>query len=367
MHRHLVERTPFQLHVVSHADFADDLLIHTPIGLPYFLQRLRKSRFGPFLGKWLHDYENHLWPLSVEGRLQDAIDSFKPDVILTLAETGLCHMASRAAKRNSIPLAGLFLDWFPVMPPHYGHRVFQSLLSLRYRRLYRQCNLAICTSDGMKEILGPHPNAHVVYPMPGSHIIPDEITPPRRGKFRLVYVGAAQSFYGRMLRDLLSAVKSRDDIELIIVGPTGDWPEEELARAREEGICLEFMPPEEAAKVLAGADALLVVMSFEKNQELFMRTSFTTKFLDYAAFHKPIILWGPDYCTPMRVAKREDAALVVEHPDASHVVAAADQLATNPKVASRYAASSRRLNEGLFNPDRLQEIFVAEIEAIARA
>src|SRR5437868_15093774 len=38
------------------------------------------------------------------------------------------------------------------------------------------------------------------------------------------------------------------------------------------------------AKVVAGADALLVVMSFEKEHELCMRTSFRTKFLDYVAF-----------------------------------------------------------------------------------
>jgi glycosyltransferase involved in cell wall biosynthesis len=364
MYRHLVESTPFVVHVASNADFADDLLIHTKLGLPYVFQRLRKSRFGPFLGKWLQDYENHLWPLSVDQRLQQAIDSFEPDVILTLAETGLCHMAARAAKRNGIPLAGLFLDWFPIMPPHYGHEVFQSVLSRRYRALYQQCDLALCTSDGMKEVLGPHPNAHVVYPIPGRHRIPEDSIPPNRGKFRLVYVGAAQNFYGRMLRELLNLIRGRDDLELIIVGPTGDWPAEELAMAKQEGSCLGFMPPEDAAQVLAGADALLVVMSFEPEQELFMRTSFTTKFLDYAAFHKPIILWGPDYCTPMRVAKREEAALIVDQAEASLVVTAVSGLAKCPQELARYSAAARHMHQTLFNPDRLQDVFVNQIEGL---
>ncbi len=44
MHRHLVERNPFELHVASNADFADGLLVrHTPIRLPYPLQRLKKA------------------------------------------------------------------------------------------------------------------------------------------------------------------------------------------------------------------------------------------------------------------------------------------------------------------------------------
>lgn len=366
MHRHLIERSPFELHVASHADFADDLLIHTHLTLPRFLQRLRKSRFGPRFSRLVHDLENHLWPLAVDQRLQQAIDDFRPDVILTLAETGLCHMAARAAERNGIPLAGLFLDWFPIMPPHSGHRVFQGSLGRRYRQLYQKCALAICTSDGMKEVLGPHPNAHVVYPMPGRHQIPAEITPPHTGRFRLVYVGAAQGFYGRMLRKLLDAIRDRDDLELIIVGPSGDWPEEELKRAREDGCCLGFMPPEEAAKVLSGADALLVVMSFEQDQELFMRTSFTTKFLDYAAFHKPIILWGPDYCTPMRVARREIAALTIDVPDPAAVVDALDSLSQTPAERERLSLASKHLNETLFNPDRLQDIFVTQITHIAQ-
>lgn len=54
-----------------------------------------------------------------------------------------------------------------------------------------------------------------------------------------------------------------------------------------------FMPPDQAAGGQLGVDALLMVMSREPDQELFMRTSFTTKFLDYSAYGKPIILWGP--------------------------------------------------------------------------
>ena len=68
------------------------------------------------------------------------------------------------------------------------------------------------------------------------------------------------------------------------------------------GIYLGFRPPHEAASVLAGADALLVVMSFEPEHRRFMQTSFTTKFLDYTAFCKPIVVWGPEYCTPVRIA-----------------------------------------------------------------
>ncbi len=269
MHRHLVERNPFELHVASNADFADGLLVHTRLRLPYPLHRLRKSRFGPALGRWLTDYANLVWPLTIPRALDKAIREFKPDVILTLAETSLCHIAAKAAKKHRLPLAGMFLDWFPIMKGHYGHAWTQNLLSRRYRALYRQCDLAFCTSDGMLEVLGPHPNSHVIYPMPGKHRIPDKIFPPKTGKFRLVYVGAAEHFYGRMICSLIEKMEPLPDMELVVVSPNIDWPSRILQVVREQkGIYLGFKPPEEAAKVLAGADALLVVMSFEPEHGL---------------------------------------------------------------------------------------------------
>jgi len=120
--------------------------------------------------------------------------------------------------------------------------------------------------------------------------MPEKPWPPSNGKFRLVYVGAVQNFYGRMLCSLIKEIEATNDLEIIVIGPNADWPAELLERAKTKGIYLGFKPPEEAAEVLASADAMLVVMSFEKQHELFMRTSFTTKFLDYVAFGKPVIL-----------------------------------------------------------------------------
>ena len=43
MYRHFVDRSPFELHVASNADFADGLLIHTQLRLPYVVHRLRRA------------------------------------------------------------------------------------------------------------------------------------------------------------------------------------------------------------------------------------------------------------------------------------------------------------------------------------
>src|SRR4029077_17657236 len=151
------------------------------------------------------------------------------------------------------------------------------------------------------------------------------------------------------------------DLEIIVVGPNADWPADLLERARASGCYLGFKPPDEAAKVLASADALLVVMSFEKEHELFMRTSFTTKFLDYVAFGKPVILWGPESCTPVRVARKHGGAAVVSSSDAHAVVALSREIAANSELSKKLSQEAMQLHQTLFNPDRLQDVFVQKI------
>src|SRR6266511_3486415 len=361
MYRHFVERSPFELHVASNADFAEGLLIHTQLRLPYFVDRVRKSRVGPRLAAWIADYENFIWPLSTNAALEAAVEDFKPDVVLTLAECGLSHVARKTAQRHGLPLAGLFLDWFPVMKGHYGHKSTQRILSRRYRELYAACDLAFCTSDGMQEVLGPHPNSHVIYPMPGRHVVPPKAWPPRSGKFRVVYVGSVENFYGRMLCSLIEQIEATSDLEIIVVGPNADWPKQLRDRALAKGTYLGFKPPEEAARVLASADALLSVMSFEKEHELFMRTSFTTKFLDYVSFGKPVILWGPEYCMPVRVAREHGGAAMVSVADAKAVVSLCREIARDTELNENLSKQALQLHQTLFNPDRLQDVFVQKI------
>jgi glycosyltransferase involved in cell wall biosynthesis len=364
MYRHFIDRSPFELHVASNADFAEGLVIHTQLRLPYLVHRLKKSRFGAPLAAWIIDYENFIWPLTTNDALEEAVEKFQPEVILTLAECGLCHIARKTAERHRIPLAGLFLDWFPIMTGPYGHKSTQRILSQRYRELYAACDLAFCTSDGMQEVLGPHPNSHVIYPMPGRHVLSEKAWPRHSRKFRVVYVGSVENFYGRMLCSLIERIEATSDLEIIVVGPNADWPKQLRERSLANGTYLGFKPPEEAAEVLASADALLSVMSFEKEHELFMRTSFTTKFLDYVSFGKPVILWGPEYCTPVRVAREHDGAAVVTAVDAAAVVSVCHKIAKDRELNEKLSKQAVQLHQTLFNPDRLQDVFVQKITGL---
>lgn len=365
MYRHLVERAPFDLHVASNADFEDNLLIHTKLKLPWLVEKVRKSRFGPRFKRRILDFQNFAWPILGCRGLEKAIEEFRPDVVLTLAEPTVSYMALKVAKKRRIPFAAFFMDWFPIMEGHFGLRCTRSALSRRFRRIYKECDLAFCVSDGMKKELGPHPNSHVLYPLSGMKPIPNAESKPLGCKLRVVYVGAALGFYGRMLQSLIEPFYKSQDLQLTIVGPNSDWPSEILSSAEKSGICLGMKPPEKAAKFLAEADALLVVMSFEPEHELFMRTSFNTKFADYTAFGKPIIFWAPEYAAPMDLARRPNATLLVNSLEPEALVAAVRKLAADPNQIQKLTEGSRALREEVLDPDHLQGIFVGEIEKLA--
>lgn len=366
MYRHLVERCPFELHVASNADFADNLLIHTRLKLPWPVEKIRKSRLGPALRRRILDFQNFVWPLLGCSALENAMDEFRPDVVLTLAEPSVSYMALKAAQNRRIPFAAFFMDWFPIMEGHFGLSFTKSALSRRFRKIYQKCDLALCISDGMKKELGPHLNSHVVFPISGMKLVSSPGPKLQSQQFRVVYVGAALGFYGRMLQSLVEPFRQSEDLELTIVGPNSDWSSDILSRAVNSGICLGQKPPEEAAKFLSEADALLVVMSFEKEHELFMRTSFNTKFADYTAFGKSIIFWAPEYSAPMNLARRPHASLVVNSPEPQAVVKAVRNLAANTDELQRLSAGSRALREEVLNPDRLQRIFVEQMEKLGR-
>jgi hypothetical protein len=364
MYRHLIERQPFDLLIATSGDYILEVHEHITLSLPYVLHRLKKSRFGPKFGSLLLNFQNLILPLLPNRVLEDAIQSFKPDVLLVLADNFLGAIAQRAARKYDLPLAALFLDWFPAMDGYYGHPWAKKLLDQRYRKLYKRCDLAFCTSDGMQEVLGSHQNSHVIYPMPGKHQIPSQVFPPLNKKFRLVYVGSVENFYGRMICALLKQFEAESDLEFIVVGPNADWPKPDLEKATNTGNYLGFRPPEKAAEVLAGADALLVVMSFEEKYKLFMKTSFTTKFLDYVNFGKPIILWGPEYCTPFKVARQYGGAITVNSPQAEAIVSVCNQIKSDSSLRERLIHEAQVLRDTLFNPDRLQEVFVTQIEKL---
>jgi glycosyltransferase involved in cell wall biosynthesis len=370
MHRHFIQHSDFDLFVATDGNFDEPGIPALKLERPWWIRRLGNTRFC----RWVRQYEMLVRPMWVPSPVSSAIASFRPDAIFTVADNTLSWTAARAALKHRLPLIVNFQDWWPRGQFYYEHdRPFKwvrAVLERRFRRLYRQAALAFCTSEGMKEFLGPHPNSHVLYPLGARRTVENsaaekpfpQMSPAKSNdKRRLLYTGTAFGSYGRLLRALAKELAGSKTWQLEIYGAKPDWPAVELDAAIAAGIYRGFLPFAQLQKQLRQADAFLAVMSFDPELEIMMRTSFTTKMLDYCAAAKPIIVWGPEFCSPVRMVKQHRAALTVEVPDAAAVLSQLNRLEGEPGLARQLSESALELSHTVFDHDHIHAVLVESI------
>jgi hypothetical protein len=105
-------------------------------------------------------------------------------------------------------------------------------------------------------------------------------------------------------------------------------------------------------------------MSFEASERPFVETSFTTKWLDYASFAKPVVVWAPDYSSAHRFATRHGCGTVVATPDPTEVEVALRGLLSRPGDWARAAAAMAKVRDGVLNPDRIHETLVGALRRV---
>ena len=94
-------------------------------------------------------------------------------------------------------------------------------------------------------------------------------------------------------------------------------------------------------------------------------TSFTTKFLEYTQYGKPVIVWGPPYCQPVLTANAKGAGLAVESDNPADVLLALEQLRM-PDRWRELAEGAWRAATGIFDHDRIHAVFVDSLQHLLR-
>jgi glycosyltransferase involved in cell wall biosynthesis len=373
MKRHFVDNRDFDLFVASSNLFEEKGILSLYTQRPRWLQRLSNTRFV----RAVRHFEMLFHSRQLPPNVLEAARKFRPDAVFTVADLAMSEQARRLAEILHVPLIVNFQDWWPqgqfYYPFEQPYRWAVPILERRFRRLYRKASLAFCTSEGMKEFLGPHPNAHVLYPIGAK---PNELTVGQtnpstirairknNSRQRLVYTGTAFGGYGRMLRGLVRELEKQKDWELVIYGNTPDWPKDELEQAKERGLYRGLLKFDQLQVELRDADACLAVMSFEPALSLMMRTSFTTKVLDYCQAGSPLVLWGPEYSPPVRLARKNDAALIVDNPDPIKVIEALQRLQNEPGLADRLSGAAYAMGSHDLDHVNIHSIFTREVNRL---
>jgi glycosyltransferase involved in cell wall biosynthesis len=365
MRRHLIEREDFETCVLTNQPFSAPKIHSRCVLRPAWLERVMRTRFRRlirqvemlFLGRWML------------GTALKLASEFKPDLVFTIPDNDVSWCAYLTARRLKLPLVTNFQDWWPQnLYWSESERPFppiRRLIEHRFRRMYAASELAFCTSEGMKEFLGPHRKAVTLFPCPGN--APTNVSAAsaqhRSKPCRVVYAGTIASDYGQSVLSLARQLAGSPKFQFVVYGPNPDWNHADVSWAKAQGIYHGFIPHEQLRAILASADVFLAIMSFERRSEIMSRVSFTTKFLEYTQYGRPIVVWGPSYCQPVIVAKKTAAGVPVESPDPAAVVSALEDL-TSESEYKRFTAGAIRAAETFFFPDCIHEVFKSSILGI---
>jgi glycosyltransferase involved in cell wall biosynthesis len=105
-------------------------------------------------------------------------------------------------------------------------------------------------------------------------------------------------------------------------------------------------------------------MSFASSHRRRMTTSFPSKMIDAMQLGLPVVIWGPEYCSAVKWARRGERALCVTDANPSAIRRALEELAASPAKQERLVRSSREAAATEFNHERIQTQFV---DALRRA
>src|SRR5208282_4065797 len=194
----------------------------------------------------------------------------------------------RLERELRVPLVTLFHDWWPDIVPA---RV-QAGEETRFRELYQGSTIALCVSKGMQRTLGEHPDARLLWPIPGKAdgaATVDENSKGRDGQpFKICYSGNLRE-YAPMLQKALQAMRGHPTVRLEVRGMAPRWPKAFREETLAAGTFHDFAPREELERWLRSADAFLVTTAFEPAMRRMMETNFPSKLLEFARFGKPLV------------------------------------------------------------------------------
>jgi glycosyltransferase involved in cell wall biosynthesis len=341
LHRHLKLNPQIRTEVVFWQKFPFRLKV---------IGKLRQLGFRSLSQAW-----ECLFPvLPTDKMVHDLIHSFRPHVLVTVAH-GWWHIkARRVAKQFKLPLVSLFQDWWPDFPEI--PRAFHSRVEREFRETCAASEVAICVSDDMRQELGEPENAVVLHDAPSL---------PRCGEcmrsielpLRVAYFGNLFE-YGPLIESALRMLKGSDRVRLEVFGPNPFWTPAAVDEFRSRGVYRGFIPSNELPESLQDFQAALVVMSFALSHRRRMTTSFPSKMIDAMQLGFPVVIWGPEYCSAVKWARKGERALCVTDANPSAIRGALEELAASPAEQERLAESSREAAATDFNHERIQGQFM---------
>lgn len=270
--------------------------------LPTGCRRLLDSRFHGLYSGWLS------WTASARAaRLRALLAGFAPNAIISVGHGYGWLTAAALAERLRIPFHLIVHDDWPrlggILPR------WRSWLEQRFGAVYCRATSRLCVSPFMAEEYERR------YGVPGSVLYPSRSSDcpvfeaataralAEEDELVIGYGGNGCPEVVLCLVDLvrvLATAKAR----LLVFGPFNESVQRELL-AISPAITFRGMVPyrQMITELHATTDLLFVPMAFGEASRDNMIVSFPSKLADYTATGRPLLIYGPPYCSAVRWAR----------------------------------------------------------------
>lgn len=254
------------------------------------LERLRYTRFAKYTkGLFLANQ------LLVSGKAKKIIQSYQPDIILTISIRLTWVNALRLSEQMKIPLyLILHDDWLT----SENHGKWQNYLVGMFEKLYRHATERFCISPTMEKyyysLYGVH--GKVIYPQRGKDDKVFPVASERKNKnkgLKFCYAGSLYTGDFAPMLDLVSYHIGKQKAELHVFSY---WDKEMLSQypnLTDKHVTIHpFMPSAELMRKMNEEMDVAVLLNSYIHEEPF-RYNFSSKLVDYVTAGLPVMFWGP--------------------------------------------------------------------------
>lgn len=354
LYRHFCNRPEFDLEVYGFEP--------TKFSVRMFVRRVlgKIARFGGIFETLV----NCAWVLWkgrwIDKDLPAKVERDQKTIVGTVAHGDGFYAAQRFAKKHHLPLVVFFQDWWPDMAG--VPQPFVNLLDKHFLALAKSCSLGICVCEGMKNALGCGENLQVLHDIPAETTCQPAPNSQNSidSKFKILYFGNLD-FYGGMILELLHVLKNHPKIQFQVRGSNPSWSDDAKKEMRDAGFWLDFSPRSELDEWLQSADAFLIPMVFDKKYRRRMETSFPSKLIEFAQFGKPLVVFGPEYCSAVQWGKQKNSALCVTISDSNKLLFELEFLSKTASEREKWAINVRRAAKEEFKPSIIQNNFLSNL------
>ncbi len=323
------------------------------------LDRLRYTRFAKYSKGLLLVNQ-----LLITGKVKKLIQSFQPDIILTVSIRLMWLNALRFSEQFNIPLyVILHDDWLT----SEDHGKWQNYLAEMFGKMYRHASGRFCISPTMEKyyfsLYGVHGN--VIYPSRGKedHIFPiiPEKTINLRG-LKYCYAGSLYTGDFAPMLDLISYYIGKQKGELHIFSY---WDKEMLAKythLSEKHVTFHpFMHSAELMhKMNEEMDVAVLLNSFIHEEQF--RYNFSSKLVDYITAGLPVMFWGPASSGSITWAQSLDYTAIVTEQNSQLIAGLIKEFSDEGKRL-KWAKQIRELGLKEFSYEQNYDTFINNISS----